>query len=301
MELSMLSVAASYEKLIQSFYEWAEKRPDIKAACIIGSRARTDHPADEWADLDLVVVTTNPEYYLSKMSWIDELGKPLLTFLETTPASDTRERRVLFEGMLDVDFNILRQELAAELLTPGAQQVSTKLLVDVFGRGMRILIDRDQMLTKLRTFVSSIVKQLPLKPTEEEFLGVINDFLYHAVFSAKHLRRGELWWTVQCLDCYLQELMKTMIEWHALATSEWKRDVWFRGRFLEEWANPEDTRALSKALAHYDKEDVKQSLTASMALFSRIAKETARILSFSYPVAADKEIADWIKVILSVK
>ena len=296
-----MSVTASYEHLIKIFSEWAEKRSDIRAACVIGSRARTDHPADEWADLDLIVITTNPEYYLSKTSWIDELGKPLLTFLETTPASETRERRVLFEGMLDVDFNILKQEIAAELLRPGAQQRSPKLLVDVFGRGMRILIDRDQMLTKLRTFVSSVVKSPPLKPTEEEFLGVINDFLYHVVFSAKHLRRGELWWTVQCLDSYLQELMKTMIEWHALATSDWKRDVWFRGRFLEEWANPEDTGALSKAFAHYDKNDVKQSLTASMALFSRVAKETARILGYQYPDAADKKITDWIKAILSVK
>ena len=81
----MLSVTASYEQLIQRFNEWAEKRPDIRAACIIGSRARTDHPADEWADLDMVVVTTYPEYYLSETRWIDQLAKPLLTFIETTP------------------------------------------------------------------------------------------------------------------------------------------------------------------------------------------------------------------------
>ena len=116
MELSVLSVTASYEQLIQRFNVWAEKRSDIRAACIVGSRARTDHPADEWADLDMVVFTSNPEYYLSEMSWIDQLAKPLLTFIETTPESGTRERRVLFEGMIDADFTILHQEITAELL-----------------------------------------------------------------------------------------------------------------------------------------------------------------------------------------
>jgi aminoglycoside 6-adenylyltransferase len=105
-----LSVAESYEKLIQRFCEWAKERVDIRAGAVIGSRARLDHPADEWADLDLVILTTDPEFYLSTADWIKKLGKPLLTFIEFTPTGDGKERRVLFEGMLDVDFAIMPTE-----------------------------------------------------------------------------------------------------------------------------------------------------------------------------------------------
>jgi aminoglycoside 6-adenylyltransferase len=175
------------------------------------------------------------------------------------------------------------------------------LLLDVFGRGMRILIDKDQTLAKIKTLASSARRPTPPKPSEQEFLQVVDDFLYHTVWTAKHLRRGELWWTLTCLDSYLQELIKTMIEWYTHTTDNWKRDTWFRGRFLEEWAEPEVTQELSKAFAHYDEEDAKRALMASMTLFSRIARETAQRLGYNYPASAEKEMANWIEACLSDK
>jgi aminoglycoside 6-adenylyltransferase len=110
-------------------------------------------------------------------------------------------------------------------------------VANVVARGIRILIDKDSMLTKLQSLVDTMEKPAPKKPTPHEFLELVSDFLYHAIFTAKHLKRGELWWTVDCLDCRLQNL-KTMIEWHALAVHGGQYDTWFRGRFLEEWAEP---------------------------------------------------------------
>jgi aminoglycoside 6-adenylyltransferase len=95
--------------------------------------------------------------------------------------------------MLDADFTILHQEIAAELLKAADKQIGSKFLHTVFGRGVRILIDKDKTPAKLITLVSSASKPSPQKPTEQEFLGIVNDFLYHAVFATKHLRRGELW------------------------------------------------------------------------------------------------------------
>ncbi len=59
----MSSVAELYEGLIGRFVKWAETRVDIRAAIVIGSRARVVEPADDWADLDVIVVTLDPEYY----------------------------------------------------------------------------------------------------------------------------------------------------------------------------------------------------------------------------------------------
>lgn len=52
----------SYNELVERFRKWAENRLDTRAAVAIGSRAQVDHPADEWADLDLVIVTTDPKH-----------------------------------------------------------------------------------------------------------------------------------------------------------------------------------------------------------------------------------------------
>ncbi len=221
----MLSVTESYEKLITRFCEWTKDREDVRALFVIGSRARVDHPADEWADLDLVVVTRKPEFYLSTTDWINVLGKPLLTFIEPTATPDEKERRVLFEDMLDVDFAIIPSEKAKGLLHAAESHKVISQLSNVFGRGTRILLDKDQVITKLKAAATTAEKPAPKKPSQQEFQEVVNDFLYRAVFTAKHLRRGELWWTDLCLNCRLQDLMKTMIEWHALAKSDGKQDT----------------------------------------------------------------------------
>jgi len=291
----MLTVIEKYEQLIIRSCEWAKDREDGRALFVIGSRARVDHPADDWADLDLVVVTRTPEFNLSTTDWINALGKPMLTFIEPTATADEKERRVLFEDMLDADFAIIPSEKAKSWLHAAEKREDISQLSNVFGRGTRILLDKDQFITKLKAAATPAEKQAPKKPSQQEFQDVVNDFLYHAVFTAKHLRRGELWWTDLCLNCRLQDLMKTMIGWHALAKSDGKQDTWFRGRFLEEWAEPGLTDELRNTFAHYDKEDTRKALNASITLFSRIAKETAQKLGYSYPTDTETAIKAWIE------
>jgi len=55
-------------------------------------------------------------------------------------------------------------------------------------------------------------------PAPAEFLNAVNDFWYHAVWTAKKLRRGELWIAMSCLDSYMKRRLLQMIEWHARAT-----------------------------------------------------------------------------------
>jgi hypothetical protein len=79
-----------------------------------------------------------------------------------------------------------------------------------------------------------------------------------------------------------------MLEWHA--QSRGVRDTWFRGRFLEEWADPRALRELEGAFARYDSEDVWRALIATMDLFGWVARETARNASLSYPDIAEKKV-----------
>jgi aminoglycoside 6-adenylyltransferase len=205
------------------------------------------------------------------------------------------ERRVLFEAMLDVDFAIVPERNVQQLLQHGVPLEMQTELFNVFGRGMRILVDKDKIGSQLQKIISSIETPTPRPPLQNEFLEVVNDFLYHAVFTAKHLRRGELWWTITCLNCYMQRLLFRMIEWHAKANYGWHHETWFRGRFLEEWADPRVLKGLQASFAHYDVEDIESALLAAIALFRLIAMETAERLNYPYPTKADQIVTDWIK------
>jgi aminoglycoside 6-adenylyltransferase len=309
--------AVSYEQLIERFVAWAQTQPDIRAAVIVGSRARTDCPADEWADLDIVIIATDPERYLSRTDWLENIGNPWLTFLETTATGDEMERRVLFEGGLDVDFALIPKRKAQRLvhylrikkrfpqllrLLPEekVRQIMRGVanFSDIVRRGIRVLLDKDRIgayLTLVTTETSS-----PRPPTQTEVLEVINDFWYHVVWTAKKIRRGELWTAKGCSDAYMKRLLLRMIEWHAHATKGWDYDTWFRGRFLEEWADPRVVEGLRNAFAHYDEEGMARALAATMDLFRWLAIETAELLGYPYPALADERTTELARKLLLV-
>lgn len=285
----------SFEQLIKRFVNYAQANSDIRAAIILGSRARLNNPADEWSDLDIMVITTEPEKYLSTTDWLEGIGKVWLTFVEKTGTGGQKERRVLFEGGLDVDFAIIPEKLALHF----RKEELLPQVVEIFRRGIRVLLDKDGLFENFSSAPVDNSESNP--PTQLEFLEVINDFLYHAVWTAKKLQRGELWTAKACSDSYMKWLLLRMIEWHAKATHDWKYDTWHDGRFLEQWADPDVIRELQDAFARYEKDDTKRTLLKTMELFRRLGVEIASKLGYNYPDETDERVTKLIKTYLSNK
>lgn len=283
----------AYEHLIDRFIGWARTEQDIRAAIVIGSRARIDHPADEWADLDVVLIATDPKRYWATDDWIGHIGTPWLTFVEPTADGRGMERRVLFEGGLDVDFAPIPVDLIQQMANEGVPPD----VADTLRRGVRVLLDKDGLTTRLRA--SAAVHRPPEPPAQSEFLEVVNDFWYHAVWTAKHLRRGELWWAKSGCDDRMKWLLRRMMEWHARATKGWDTDTWLRGRFLEEWADPRAVEHLREAFAHYGEKDVWRALFVTMGLFRWLAVEAAERLGYAYPAFGDERATQLVKRLFS--
>jgi aminoglycoside 6-adenylyltransferase len=306
----------SMEDLEQRFAAWARTQPDIRAALVVGSRARTDHPADEWSDLDIMVITTQPERFLAETDWLENVGRYWLTFLEPTATGSGMERRVLFDGARDVDFAVTpydRVRQAARFLpilrrfpilfralpkgTARRIREDVAEAAQVLGRGVRVIVDKDGLAAKLPLVLAQAQPYRP--PAQHDFLNAVNDFWYHAVWTARKLRRGELWVANSCCDSYMKRILLSMIEWHARATKGPDCDTWQLGRFLEEWADPRALAGLRDAFAHYDEDDIWRALLARMDLFRWLAIETAERLGYAYPTAADERVAEWVKACLS--
>jgi aminoglycoside 6-adenylyltransferase len=130
-------------------------------------------------------------------------------------------------------------------------------------------------------------------------MEAINFFWYLAIYIAKKLLRGALW-KVHVWDARIKEYILKMLEWHARALNGWEYDTWYNGHFLDEWADPYAVKELEKAFAHYDKDDCRRALLATMDLFRRLTKETAQQLNYPYPQTTDDNISGWIKKHLHV-
>ena len=203
------------------------------------------------------------------------------------------ERRVLFEGGLDVDFV---PGPVADLQAMLDQGFSPDI-ADMIHRGVRFLVDKDGFSERLQSIKIDPPPYSP--PAESEFLNLVNDFWYHTVWTGKHLRRGELWWAKSCCDGYLKHLLRQMMEWHTRVSKGEGIDTWMRGRFLEEWADARAVESLPAVFAHYDEEDVWRALMATMELFRWLAVETADLLGYSYPSFGEERTTEFVQGLFS--
>jgi aminoglycoside 6-adenylyltransferase len=290
--------------LLERLVGWARSRRDVRGLALLGSRARAlDHPADEWSDIDVLLLATRPGRYLHTQTWLAALGEPWLTYREGTPVGDRVERRAVFDGAVEVDFVVVRSldirlaALALEVLRrlpwaarllPGRAARQLAAISDIAHRGMRVLLDKDGVATRLERAPTAPL--LPGRPTEAEFLEAVHAFWHWPVWAAKHLRRGELWRVKAVSEPRRNEVLLRMLEWHARVRRGWSCDTWDRGRFLEEWADPRAVGALRALFGRYDRDDLWRSVEASMELFRWLAAETAAGLGYRYPRELDQEV-----------
>jgi aminoglycoside 6-adenylyltransferase len=275
----------NFDDLIERITAWAKAQPDVRAALILGSRARTDHPADEWSDLDVLVFAHQPDQFIQSAEWAKAIAPAWLSFPERTGDGQSWERRTLYAGGLDVDVAVNPVEWLDAI-----QAEIPPVMADIIRRGVRILVDKDG---KLRHILSLSLPQASLfeKPNEQAFINATSDFWYHTLWSAKHLRRGELWWAKSGVDMHLKWLLQQMLEWHAQALRGDGYDTWLRGRFLEEWADPRAVEQLKASFAHYDAKDIASALSTTMHLYRWLEDETAAKWGYSLPLEGERQAA----------
>jgi aminoglycoside 6-adenylyltransferase len=273
---------SKYDTLAQKIVNWGHQTENIRALIILGSRARTSHPADELSDLDLLVITTNMKAFIASADWLQEFGSPLLSFTEPTFDS-SYERRALFDDFLDVDFDLSEPGQFKESLKFGAVR-------DIFQRGYHILLDKDDW--------TSIITNLDPAPPQQvsspaQISNEIQDYWFHVVWSAKKLQRGELWSAMNCLNCYLKNKLLHMIETHTILFAEGEIDMWHNGRILEKWSAPTISQRLPGSFADYDVQPLAAALQHQAALYHDLASQVAVKLNISYPHESVTTIQTW--------
>lgn len=275
-----------YNAIIQNFLRYSKTCEEFRAAAIIGSRARTETPADEFSDLDITILSNNPDKHIDNTDWLAEIGEVHITFVESLPLGNGKERRVMFSNALDVDFAIVTASQAEAMF-------SSPDIISVFKKGFKILFDKDDLFSYL-DFSSSEGEKLKKKlPSVKEVENTLQDFWYHCIWSMKKIQRGEIWTAKMCVDGYIKSLMLRMIEWdHQLNQTEIK-EIWHSGRFFEGWVDQEIQEEMKSCFAHYDQQDIIQALKSSMDLFSALSKKVAEKLDIHYPQKAENFVREY--------
>jgi predicted nucleotidyltransferase len=115
---------------------WASARSDIQALALVGSYAR--NTATETSDVDLVMITTNPEQYLQNPAWLLQFGE-----IEKQQIEDyglLQSVRVWYSDGLEIEYGLTDERWAALPLDEGSREV--------ISGGMRVLFERDHILSR---------------------------------------------------------------------------------------------------------------------------------------------------------
>ena len=120
---------------IEDFMRWASARTDIQALALVGSFARD--AATTSSDVDLVIVTDDPQKYLTHTEWTEDFGSVITKQLEDYRT--LRSLRVWYKSGLEVEYGFTTPAWAQSPLDEGTRQVIED--------GMRVLFERMPLLS----------------------------------------------------------------------------------------------------------------------------------------------------------
>ena len=274
-----------YKEIKENICRYGEENSAIKAVIAIGSTTRQTVKADEYSDLDLIIVTDNPASWYSG-EYPKMLGDISIAFTEPT-LGNGKEYRAIYDEDKDVDMIIFTSEQFTEAVKNGVASW-------VMNRGYDFLCDNAGFSELVRENVKPSVA-LP-QISEGDFLNLTNDFYFHNIWATKKLLRGELWSAKMCVDSYLKNYLLKMIELYCY--QEDGRDVWHDGRFIDRWVDDWILEKLKLCFAHYEEADIKNALLNSHELFRKLAAEVAEKNSFEYPLKAETTAMEYMRTCL---
>ncbi len=290
---------------------WGKARKDVRGILILGSRARTDHPADEWSDIDFAIAVKDPERYMRDRRWVADIGQVAACYRDPNPGGVTLH--TLFASGVYADFGFIRFADVHQAVTflpwvrrlapvldrlPGSIASGIEEQVQEGGAylqaGARTILDKDGLAERFLALLTPL-PAVTASPSAHDFAEVVSEFWFNTVRIAKHLRRGELWYvTSNDWSNYMQPLLLRMIEWHAKARHGFDYETWRDGRFLEEWADPVIVARLKGTYPDHDEDVAWKALFATMDLFRDLARDAANRLNFDYPSEADDTVTEQV-------
>lgn len=274
-----------YENILTGLIKLGESTDQMKAGIIIGSRARTERPADEYSDIDVVLLVDDIEFFIQSDEWLNKLGKYHISFNEYTVAN-VKERRIIFDNAFDADFIFLQAKDIDRIEKDNDFKV-------IISRAYRVLFDKIGFDGVLRRMVLPIGAYMPL--SESEFINIVKNFWFHTIWATKKVLRGELWVAKNCVDNYMKDLLLKMIELYSHIVNGPTYDTWHCGRFIEQWAEPWVVERFPNIYALYEANDILRALSQTSELFRNVAIEAAKGLNYDYPYDADKYAADFLE------
>src|SRR5579871_4369331 len=275
-------------EVLAKMVAWGSAEPAIRAMILTSSLTRPNGPVDMLSDYDLILAVTDVARFGGEDTWQYDYGRPMVRWGDesTLLGLNTYFRGVVYADYIKIDYSIWPMELLDRIAAAPA-------LPEELDVGYRILLDKDGRTSEWKP--PTYQAHIPARPTEAEYLAVVEECWWTATYVAKSLWREEPVFTKFCLDYDIKlGVLRRMLEWRIELDHNWavKPGVWGRGLKqrlpADTWSELANTYVGMETEANWD------ALFHTLALFRRVAKEVGSALGYTYPQQVDDQVSAYL-------
>lgn len=267
------------QNVLEKLKGWAESNDNVVALILTSSRVDgSDAKIDQFSDYDVVLYTDSLSNF-NNDKWLNFFGDVLVKWPEkprSTMSEDWITRLVLFENRMRIDFQITEK---------------LDILPSDYDLGYQVLVDKNGVTKNFPQATKT--KHLIKKPSEEEFLTLINDFFWDVTYVPKYLWRGSLFFAKFMFAQLHFEYLEKMIEWHIGSQHDWNVGTNVHGKYFEKYIDEPTWGEIKQTFAGVDIEENWRAFYKLVDLFTRFAQQVADELGYEYPSDQEAKMLDY--------
>jgi aminoglycoside 6-adenylyltransferase len=270
--------------------DWCEAHDLVRAAILTSTRAVATGAIDKFSDIDVILVLMEIEPLSEHRQWLTDFGEVLAAWRDPDTLRLDPPRTCWVTQYADgskIDFTLWPMALLRQV-------AESRALPDQLDVGYRVLVDKDGLTGVLKS--PSHRAHIPSRPTRDEYLAAIEDFLLESTYVAKHLWREDLMPAKFSLDHVMKQgSLRAMLEWRIEIDHEWSLRPGASGKGLKKFLSADLYRSLEETYVGPRIADNWIALFDTIALFRRVATEVADHFGYQYPRDMDDRVTTYLR------
>lgn len=259
------------DAVLERIVAWASGEDAVRLVVLTSTRARGD--GDELSDYDVIVALRDLDAFDPSV-----LGTPAARWGDEhlVHGTTTYFRGVVYDDGLKVDWTLWPVGVAELVAEHG--------LSDDLDVGHRVLLDKDGVTARWPEPTQRA--HIPMRPTEAEYLALVEEFWWSATYAAKARARGERFFERFVLEIDLTHtVLRRMLEWLVETERDWQWKPGAYGRGLERELAADVAADLAAAEGSFER---------TVQLFRRVAHDVGDALGYPYPQYADDAVSAYV-------
>ena len=279
----------SEQQMLELIINVAQSDDRIRAVIMNGSRVNPNARRDIFQDFDIVYFVTDVDSFRDDDGWIKRFGEIMILQMPEAMRDPPPTNNGRFSYLMQfTDGNRIDLTLFPVAKLEQFHRDSLSLL----------LLDKDGIFQRFPAPSES--DYLPGPPTAKAFSDCCNEFWWVCLYVAKGLWREEILYARYMLDHVVREQLMKMLTWHVAIKEQFLRNPGYRGKYLQQYLEPELWTMLEKTYSDAGYENTWDALYMICDLFRVVANRVADHFGFDYPQSDDEKVTTHLKRVRSL-